>query len=215
MSSARYNTGTGIEGEYQPGSAKRVLRNKLGIRRKTEMDKVEADALVTVQESYLSSITADTSFTAQLLCQMHRDWLGAIYEWAGQYRTVEMSKEGFAWPPAFRVADNMERFEREILAIKTPFRPKTCEQAVYDLAVIHAELLLIHPFREGNGRLARWLVALLCLQAGMFEPDYGFVGKGSRKQHQRYLQAVILGYDQDYRALASFFDDALGRAGSA
>lgn len=76
-----------------------------------------------------------------------------------------------------RVADNMERFGQTILAAKTPFRPQSRSQAVYDLAEIHAELLLIHPFREGNGRLARWLVELLCLQTGMPEPEYGFVGQ--------------------------------------
>lgn len=32
---------------------------------------------------------------AALLRQMHRDWLGDIYEWAGKYRTVELEKEGF------------------------------------------------------------------------------------------------------------------------
>jgi len=27
-----------------------------------------------------------------LICQMHREWLIGIYEWAGRYRTVEMQK---------------------------------------------------------------------------------------------------------------------------
>jgi cell filamentation protein len=215
MSFARYNTSTGIEGEYQPGSAKRVLRNKLGIQRKTEMDKIEADALIATQARYLGWITPEVTFTASLICQMHRDWLGEIYTWAGQYRTVEMSKDGFTWPPAFRIADNMERFEQKILAVKTPFRPSSHTQAIYDMAEIHAELLLIHPFRDGNGRLARWLIGLLCLQANIPEPEYGFTGKRSRKQHEKYLQAVICGYNQDYRALADFFDDALSRTGEA
>ncbi len=215
MSSARYNTGTGIEGEYQPGSAQRVLRNKIGILRKTEMDKIEADALISVQERYLNWITPEVRFTASLICQMHRDWLDSIYGWAGQYRTVEMSKDGFTWPPAFRIADNMERFEQTILAVKTPFRPGSHIQAVYDIAEIHAELLLIHPFREGNGRLARWLTELLCLQANMPVPEYGFTGKGSRKQREKYLQAVIHGYSQDYRALVDFFTDALSRTEGA
>ena len=52
-------TSTGIEGEYQPGSAKRVLRNKLGIQRKTEMDKIEADALIATQARYLGWITPE------------------------------------------------------------------------------------------------------------------------------------------------------------
>jgi hypothetical protein len=37
-----------------------------------------------------------------------------------------------------------------------------------DAHVVHAELLLIHPFREGNGRLARWLADLMALQPELF-----------------------------------------------
>ncbi len=55
---------TGVEGEWQSGSRKRVLRNLKDITRKMEMDQVEADALLDVQERYLNRITAETQFTA-------------------------------------------------------------------------------------------------------------------------------------------------------
>jgi cell filamentation protein len=35
------------------------------------------------------------------------------------------------------------------------------------LAVVHVELVLIHPFREGNGRTARLLAVVMGLQAGL------------------------------------------------
>ncbi len=94
----------GIEGEWQPGSRKRVLRNRLNISLKTEMDRAEAEALEAVEIQYLDRITDQTGFTADMICAMHKDWLGEIYEWAGRYRTVEMQKGNFRWPPAFRVA---------------------------------------------------------------------------------------------------------------
>jgi cell filamentation protein len=68
-----------------------------------------------VQEHYLDRIDTETEFTAELICRMHHDWLGEIYPWAGQYRTVEMSKDGFTWPPAHRVPANMAQFEAVIL----------------------------------------------------------------------------------------------------
>ena len=106
---------TGIEGEWQPGSGKRVLRNLKGITLKTEMDRLEADALLAVQERYLGIITAETPFTADLIGQMHKDWLGELYEWAGRYRTVEMQKGSFRWPPAIRVSQNMAATECMVL----------------------------------------------------------------------------------------------------
>ena len=103
----RYRRPEGAEAETQTGSRGLVLRNRLGIARKREMDQAENEALLAAQNRYLERIGPETRFTAALLREMHGDWLRGIYEWAGQYRTVELQKGDFAWPPAFRVADNL------------------------------------------------------------------------------------------------------------
>jgi cell filamentation protein len=195
----------------QPGSRGRVLRNLLGIRRRREMERVEYDGLVGAQEAYLRRIRPDTSFTAAMLREMHRDWLGGIYEWAGAYRTVELSKGGFRWPPAHLVAANMANLEAGMLREHTPCRPAPIPEVTRGLAEVHAELLLIHPFREGNGRLARWLADLMALQAGYDLPQYGFRGRGAKGRQARYLEAVKQGYLQNYGALAAFFLEAIER----
>lgn len=212
---AKYDTSAGIEGEFEPGSNGAVLKNLKGIMNKAAMDEQEILSLVEVQEHYLDRIDTETEFTAELICRMHHDWLGEIYPWAGQYRTVEMSKDGFTWPPAHRVPENMAQFEAKHLLANTPFRCEDLEEATQQLAAVHAELLLIHPFREGNGRIARWLSDLMCLQADLPQPDYGFTGEGSKKNRERYLEAVILGYECNYNALAAFFREALERATKA
>lgn len=199
----------GIEGEWQPGSGKRVLRNLLNIRLKTEMDRAEATALEAAETRYLGIITDETVFTAELICQMHRDWLGKIYEWAGRYRTVEMQKGKFRWPPAFRVPQNMAWLEDEFLKKFTPCRSAPLETVSGQVAAVHAEFLLVHPFREGNGRLARWIADLMFLQAGYPMPRYIFSGKGSVARKKTYLDAVIAGYGQDYAPLTAFFRDCV------
>ncbi len=207
----RYVTPVGPEAETQPGSHGRVLRNLRGITRKREMDRAEIEALVRVQKEYVAKIGADTRFTAAMICQMHCDWLGDLYAWAGQYRTVELAKGGFSWPPAMRVSQNMAAFERGMLAAKTPCRPGPIERVTLDMAEVHAELLLIHPFREGNGRLARWLAELMVLQAGYPLPLYRFTGRGAEAEGQRYLAAVKAGYLGDCRPLADFFAEVVER----
>lgn len=213
----RYTTAAGPEAEHEPGSRGRVLRNKLGIKSKLAMDEAEALALERVQRQYFTGerISKDTGFTADLLKQMHSDWLGAIYEWAGCYRTVDMSRGGFQFPPAYLIAENMQRFETGFLAVYTPCRPGPVREVCEAVARVHAELLLIHPFREGNGRLARWLANMMFVQADMTIPDYGFVGRGSRRRRGAYLDAVIKGYCQDYSDLTIFFERALQRGYAA
>ena len=181
------------------------------------MDRLEAEELADVQMRYFQAetVTEETSFSADLIRQMHRDWLGGIYEWAGSYRTVDMSKEGFVFPPAYLIHNNMKTFERSVLKPLTPCRPGPVPAVCDAGARVHAELLLIHPFREGNGRLARWLANIMFAQAGMTIPDYGFVGRGAKKHRDGYLAAVIKGYGQDYFDLALFFEEALERGYAA
>ena len=213
MTAAKYKTDTGLEGEHEPNSNGQVLKNLLGVSTIEAMDEVEIETLIDVQDVYLDRIDDDTRFTATHICQMHRDWLGTVYAWAGDYRTVEMSKEGFSWPPAHRVRENMERLETGLLKKHTPFWVDAVnDAALLGLATVHAELLLIHPFREGNGRLARWLADLMCLQAGLPQPDYGFTSPGSKQRKKDYLAAVTQGYECNYAPLATFFREALERA---
>jgi cell filamentation protein len=179
------------------------------------MDMAEIEALEYTQESYLDKIGPDTAITALLICRMHRDWLGNLYEWAGRYRSVDMSKGGFSWPPAIRVEQNMRVIERDVLLSKTPCRPGPLDRVTRDMAEVHAELLLVHPFREGNGRLARWVADIMALQAGCPLPAYHFVGHGANAEKKRYLAAVKRGYLKDYEPLAAFFADAIERGRSA
>jgi cell filamentation protein len=208
---SRYTTPTGSEAQFQAGSRGLVLVNRLGIRRKTDMDRTEYEALLRAQEAYVKIITAETRFTAGLLCRMHRDWLAGIYDWAGQYRSVDIAKGGFRWPPAVRVAENMTRFEGGLLARSTPCPSGDVGEVARRIAEVHGEFLLIHPFREGNGRMARWLADLMALQASLAAPDYGFTGKGSKLRQRRYLEAVIDGYSTNYEPLTAFFAAALDR----
>ena len=81
----RYSTEGNIEDEYEPGG--QVLKNKLGIRSKKEMDRLEYARLLKTQLHYYKAIKPNTQFSSRLVCEMHKYWLGSIYEWAGKYRT--------------------------------------------------------------------------------------------------------------------------------
>jgi cell filamentation protein len=67
---------------------------------------------------------------------------------------------------------------------------------------VHTELVLIHPFREGNGRCARLLAVLMGLQAGLPPLDFGAI-RGSVRQ--RYIAAVHAGLDYNYAPMVEIF----------
>jgi fido (protein-threonine AMPylation protein) len=91
---------TGPEAEFEPGSRGRVLRNLLGITRVRDMNEAESQALVLAQESALDRFGPEHRFTAEDICALHRLWLGPIYGWAGEYRSVNIGKAGFQFAHA-------------------------------------------------------------------------------------------------------------------
>src|SRR5207244_7834782 len=70
----------------------------------------------------------------------------------------------------------------------TPCRMSSAEEQAAALAIVHAELVLIHPFREGNGRCARLLAMLMGLQAGLPALDFGGI-RGRSEEHTSELQS--------------------------
>lgn len=165
--SNRYDTSNLGQAQFEPESRGRVLRNLLGVRRKREMDALEAVKLVAATDWAIRHFSANRRFTAADACLLHRRWLGSVYAWAGEYRQVNIGKGGFAFAMAAQIPRLMEEFERKVLAVHSPCESSEREHVVTALAVTHCELVLIHPFRDGNGRVAHLLATLMALQAGL------------------------------------------------
>lgn len=72
-----------------------------------------------------------------------------------------MSKGNFMFAAPAHIPQLMDDFQRELLEKFTPCIFDSRQDVIAALAIVHAELILIHPFREGNGRLARLLATLM------------------------------------------------------
>lgn len=198
----------GPEAEFEPGSRGRVLRNLLGIRSAREMARRESEVLYAAAERLIDETASDQRFTANDVRRMHRLWLGEIYAWAGEYRSVNVVKGTFMFAAANQVPRLMQEFERGQLREFTPCRSAIAQEQANALAVVHAELILIHPFREGNGRCARLLATLMGLQAGLPALDYGGI-RGPAKR--RYIAAVHAALDRDYAPMTTVFRGVIAR----
>lgn len=168
----RYDTSGNVEAQFEPGSNGRVLANKLGVSDAAGMDDIELYLLNRLREDIVGSVDADRAVSAADLCEWHRRWLGNVYAWAGRYRTVNMGKGDFQFAATAQIPRLMNILDREILSVRTPCAGMSEAQLTEALAVVHIELILIHPFREGNGRLARLLASVMAAQAGWPPLDY-------------------------------------------
>ncbi len=83
-----------------------------------------------------------------------------------------MGKGDFQFAASRQIPRLMDNLDNEILSTHTPCAGMSETRLTEALAVVHVELILIHPFREGNGRLSRLLASVMALQAGWPQLDY-------------------------------------------
>lgn len=200
---------TGVQSEFQPGSRSRVLRNLLGIKRVRDMNEAESQALELAQQAAIERFDTDHRFTAADVCELHRLWLGPIYAWAGKYRALNIGKGGFQFAHAPLIPKLMNDLQRGALRWHTPCAGMNDAQLAQALAEVHAELILIHPFRDGNGRLARLLALLMALQAGLPPLDFTqMAGRGKRA----YIASIHAAMNRDYVPLMKIFQRIIARS---
>ena len=87
-------------------------------------------------------------------------------------RSFNLSKQGLSFASAHVLTDLLATFESEQLARLTPFNPESVDELISGLAQVHVEFMLIHPFPEGNGRIARLPCDVMACQAGIVPLDY-------------------------------------------
>jgi cell filamentation protein len=149
-------------------SADGVCLNYAGCLHQEEVSRREDEGVARAREFILGLLERPepSPITIALIQQTHRELMGDIYPFAGEWRTVALHKgDGpTKWPlPQTGILPLMEAFEHDVLS-RTPFLADD-NDAVYSFASeLMNELLAIHPFREGNGRAAFILGDLILMQ---------------------------------------------------
>jgi len=139
-------------------------------------------------------ITPLTNISVRTIKQWHQRFMGQLYSWAGEYRTVDISKYGFRWPSYNQISSAMRNFERDYLT-NTPIESNDESEIISFVAHVIGEFLFIHPFREGNGRMAKLVGAIL-----LFQKDYPLLDFTSVDKNE-WINASLDAYAQDYDSL--------------
>lgn len=200
----RYDTSGNPEGQFQPGSNDQVLLNVLGIVDPEEMDAIELELLEELTESVLNEVGEEQAIRIGDLSEWHRRWLGNVYEWAGRYRTVNMGKDDFQFASAHLIPKLMQDFDDKYLVVYTPGNQMDEDELINALAAVHIEFVLIHPFREGNGRLSRLLANVMALQAGEPVLDFSYLDEHKNE----YFAAIQAGLG-DHEPMKAMFKQVL------
>jgi len=191
------------EGDFEPGSNGTVLKNKLGIVSEQDMIDAEEALLLQLYEHLFEADAYQESITIETIQKWHRIWLGNVYAWAGEFRSVNMSKDGFQFAAALQLPKLAVSFEQRYLTKFNSMTEVAEDELIQLLTESHVEFILIHPFRDGNGRISRLLMDVMVTQAG-FEPlDYSLMEQ-NRDYYFKSIQAGVVG---DYQHLNRLMSD--------
>ncbi len=198
------------EEDYEPASNNQVLNNLLGIKEKHVMEEIEERELERTGSELPELYGENHQFSAVDVCDIHALWLASIYPFAGKYRTVAMSKDGFPFAAPQFIPQCLGELGTKYLSRYTPCQFTVDEELAYALGIVHVEFILIHPFREGNGRTARLLANLMSLQAGRSVLNYEPIDRTLNPEgFNNYITAIHRGVDRDYGLIRDIFLELL------
>ena len=151
-----------ISDNCYPGTS--VLINKFDIRDEAKLNEVESVVVSARNAEWLNEPEAFT-FDFFHYKAIHHFLFSDLYDWAGQVRTVNISKKG----TRFTLAENIERQAELIFK-----RLKECDyfkglpryEFVDEIVDFYCVTNELHPFREGNGRTQRAFLTQLIRNAG-------------------------------------------------
>ena len=143
-----------------------VLRNRFGITDALKLEIYEANlAGSRSREVVIRPIPG--KFDLAHLQAIHRYLFGDLYEWAGQLRTVDISKNGHLFAHHAHIsAAAKDIFHR--LASERRLRGLNKDDFASRSAYYLAEINAMHPFREGNGRTQREFMSALAVSNSFY-----------------------------------------------
>ncbi|MEJ5914724.1 Fic/DOC family protein [Pseudokineococcus sp. 1T1Z-3] len=140
------------ESYFWPGTA--VLRNRFGVRDGVELARLEY-AATAVRRGELSRGEAqvEATFDAEHLRGLHRHLFRDVYDWAGEFRSVDMAKDGLPFAPTRLVGHYLAQTRDAVAGVNWARVDRA--GFAHAMAAVYAPLNQAHPFREGNGRTGR------------------------------------------------------------
>jgi cell filamentation protein len=149
--------------------------NKLNIKDLEVITEIEKELLVEAYHQLHNELDENTIFNEEYLCKTHHSIFSSLFEWGGQYRSVNISKGESMFCPYM----NLDTFSKQIFTkLKSDNYLRDFEDVskkdefVEKLSYYMCEFIVLHPFNEGNGRSLRLFFDMIVTYNGYEYIDY-------------------------------------------
>ena len=151
-----------ISANCYPGTT--ILINKFDIHDEEKLNEIESVISSTRYAEWLNTPQAE-AFDFDHYKAIHRFLFSDLYEWAGEVRTVNISKKGAQFTPAENIESQAGLIFKR-LQICNYFKGLPHHEFVDEIVDFYCVTNALHPFREGNGRTQRVFLTQLIHNAG-------------------------------------------------
>ena len=169
-----------------------VLKNLLGITDEKALDIAEAE--LSRANMMLLYEKGFSDFSSNGICFIHKELFGDVYEWAGQYRKINIKKredilagQSVWYSDCTNIEHDLEKAWKEINNVDWTKLSK--EDFAKKIAHLFPAIWQVHPFREGNTRTVVMLITF-------FAEHYGYY-------FDQELMSASAGYVRNAFVLAS------------
>jgi cell filamentation protein len=143
------------------------LQNKLGIHDKARLALAEA-RLVSAREVLVARSPIPGEYNLAHLKSFHGELFQDVYEWAGETRTVDISRPGSRFAHWRYLDEDLSALLSRLATQDGLLIGRRRGSFVERLAFYYGEINARHAFREGNGRTQRSFLRQLSAAAGWY-----------------------------------------------
>jgi Fic family protein len=192
-----------------------VLEQEAGILKEGEKGK-DIQEIINYRDALRAShqYLVDHPITLAFVRELHKILLNSVrgqdktpgefrkdQNWIGKYGcTIEQA--AFVPPSPLRLQDYLEDWQRYAASDDIDFLLQT--------AVVHAQFELLHPFKDGNGRIGRILIPLFLYQKKkLSQPMFYLSSYLESNQDEYYARLQNISRQDDWNGWIAFFLEAV------
>ena len=187
-----------------------VAINKLNIKDLKIITEIEKELVIKSYETLHNELDENTIFNEEYLCKTHEIIFASLYGWGGKYRSVNISKGDSMFCPYM----NLESFSNDIFSkLQSDNYLKDYEdillknEFIKKLSYYMCELIVLHPFSEGNGRCIRLFFDMIVTFNG-----YRYIEYKSTLENNDYILASINCMETDCDKMEKIIESGLIKA---
>ena len=187
-----------------------VLKNLLDITDEKELDLAEAE--LSRASMMLLYENGFDDFSSGGFCFIHKVLFGDVYEWAGQYRKINIRKrekllagQSVWYSNVTEIGNDLDNAFDEIN--KVNWASLSRENFAKQISRLFPKLWQVHPFREGNTRTTVMMMTFFIKHHGYFF-DQNLMAESAGYVRDSFVMAS-LGENSDYEYLEKILLDAI------